>query len=83
MVCRGVEVISNGLERRRDGKTDVVVRSSLASGEDGVVDSLLHVGLLVLSEEDETSSGTTKSLVAIGNAMSDFDLLVRGDGLTW
>lgn len=47
--------------------THVVVRSTLASGEDGGVDSRLEVGLLVLSEKDETSSGTSKGLVAAGN----------------
>jgi len=46
-------------------RTDVVVRSTLASREDGIVDTLLNVGLLVLAEEDETSTGTTKSLVAV------------------
>jgi hypothetical protein len=40
------------------------VGSTLTSREDGIVDALLNVGLLVLAEEDETSSGTTESLVA-------------------
>jgi hypothetical protein len=39
------------------------VRSTLASGEDGGVDPGLNVGLLVLAEEDETSTGTTQGLV--------------------
>lgn len=46
-------------------RTDVVVRSTLASREDGIVDTLLNIGLLVLAEEDETSTGTAKSLVAV------------------
>lgn len=40
--------------------------STLASGEDGGVDSSLNVGLLVLPEEDETSSGTSQGLVGGG-----------------
>jgi len=46
--------------------THVVVWSTLASGEDGSVDPSLNIGLLVLSEEDETSSGTPQSLVGGG-----------------
>lgn len=42
------------------------MRSTLASGEDGSVDPSLNVGLLVLSEENETSSGTPQSLVGGG-----------------
>ena len=42
------------------------MRSTLASGEDGSVDPSLDIGLLVLSEEDETSSGTPQSLVGGG-----------------
>jgi len=43
------------------------VRSTLASREDGIVDALLNVRLLVLAEEDETSTGTTKCLVAVSD----------------
>ncbi len=46
--------------------------STLAGREDGLVDSLLEIGLLVLSEEDETSSRTSEGLVAVrGNGGSD------------
>ena len=45
-------------------RTYVVVGSTLASGEDGRVDSSLEVGLLVLSEEDQTSSRSSEGLVA-------------------
>lgn len=45
-------------------ETHVVVRSTLASRENRVVDALLDVRLLVLAEEDETSAGTAKGLVA-------------------
>lgn len=38
--------------------------STLAGREDGGVDSGLEVGLLVLSEEDQTGSGSSKGLVA-------------------
>jgi hypothetical protein len=48
-------------------RTYVVVRSTLASGEDGGIDPSLDIGLLVLSEEDETSSGTPQSLVSGGS----------------
>lgn len=43
--------------------TYVVVGSTLTSGEDGSVDSSFQIGLLVLSEEDDTSSGSSESLV--------------------
>ena len=43
------------------------MRSTLASREDGIVDALLNVRLLILAEEDETSTGTTKSLVAVSD----------------
>jgi hypothetical protein len=49
------------------------VGSALTSREDGLVDSLFEIGLLVLSEEDETSSGTSKGLVA------DSGKMVRGE----
>jgi hypothetical protein len=42
------------------------VGTTLASWEDGGVDPGLHVGLLILSEEDETGSGTPQSLVSGG-----------------
>jgi hypothetical protein len=44
--------------------THVVVGSTLASGEDGGIDTGLEVSLLVLAEEDETGTGTTEGLVA-------------------
>jgi hypothetical protein len=47
--------------------TYVVVGSTLTSREDGSVDPSLDIGLLVLSEEDETSSGTSQSLVGGGS----------------
>jgi hypothetical protein len=45
--------------------TYVVVRATLASGEDSFVDALLKVSgvLEVLAEEDETSTRATESLV--------------------
>jgi hypothetical protein len=46
--------------------THVVVGSTLTSREDGLVDSLLHVRLLVLSEEDQTSTRTSQGLVGGG-----------------
>jgi hypothetical protein len=52
---------------RKLERTYVVVRSTLASGEDGGIDPSLDIGLLVLSEEDETSSGTPQSLVSGGS----------------
>jgi hypothetical protein len=42
------------------------VGSTLASREDGSIDPGLHVRLLVLAEEDETSTGTTEGLVGGG-----------------
>jgi hypothetical protein len=43
------------------------VGSTLARWENSSVDSSLHIRLLVFPEEDETSSGTTKSLVGGGS----------------
>jgi len=40
------------------------VGSTLASWEDGRVDSSLEIGLLVLSEEDQPSSRSSEGLVA-------------------
>jgi len=54
------------LEGNGDTGNSVVVGSTLASGEDGGVDTSLNVGLLVLSEENETGSGTTEGLVGGG-----------------
>lgn len=51
------------------------MRSTLASGEDSLVDSLLHVRLLVLSEEDQTSSRASQSLV--GRGADDVTVLER------
>lgn len=42
------------------------MRTSLTSGEDGLVDPLLDIGLLVLSEKDQTGSGSPQSLVRGG-----------------
>jgi len=42
------------------------VGSTLASGEDGGVDPGLDIGFFVLSEEDETGSGTSQGLVSGG-----------------
>lgn len=61
--------------RHRRPSTYVVVGSTLAGGEDSLVNSLLHVGLLVLSEEDQTSSGTSQSLV--GRGADDVTVLKR------
>jgi len=66
MVCGRKEVsdgASQGCESSR--RAHVVVGSSLASGEDGVVDALLNVRLLGLVEEDESSTGSTEGLVAV------------------
>lgn len=46
--------------------THVVVWSTLASWEDGSVDTSLEIGLLVLSEEDQTGSRTSEGLVGGG-----------------
>lgn len=52
-------------ERGGNGSDGVVVRTTLASREDGIVDSLLEVlGVLdILAEEDEASSRATESFV--------------------
>lgn len=74
----------NGLDKRKDISseltihtigTDVVVGSTLTSREDGLVDSLLHVRLLVLSEEDQTSPRTSQGLV--GGSADDVTELER------
>lgn len=54
------------LESNGDTGNGVVVGTSLASRENGLVDPLLEVGFLVLSEEDHTGSGTTQGLVGGG-----------------
>lgn len=53
-------------ERGSDGCNGIVMRTTLASGEDGIIDALFEVlGIFnVLSEEDETSSRTTEGFVA-------------------
>lgn len=38
--------------------------ATLAGREDGIVDALLEVGLLILAEEDHTGTRTTEGLVA-------------------
>lgn len=54
------------LEGDGDTGDGVVVGTTLTSREDGSVDTSLKVRFLVLSEEDETSSGTTEGLVGSG-----------------
>lgn len=54
------------LEGDGDTGDGVVVGATLTSREDGSVDTSLKVRFLVLSEEDETSSGTTEGLVGSG-----------------
>lgn len=49
----------------RDRPTHVVVRTSLASREDGVVNTLLQVRLLVPAEEEETRPGASEGLVPV------------------
>lgn len=44
----------------------VVVGSTLTSREDGLVDTLFQIRLLVLSEEDQTGSRTSQGLVSGG-----------------
>lgn len=56
-------------EKRRT-KTHVVVGTTLAGREDGVVDALLNVRLLVLAEEDETGARAAEGLVAAERANS-------------
>lgn len=56
--------VSSLLEGNSDTGDRVVVGSTLASREDGLVDSLFNIGLLVLSEEDQTSSGSSERLVS-------------------
>lgn len=54
--------------------TYVIVGTALASGEDGVIDAFLEVGGVfeVLAEENETGTGTTKSLVAENTRQINF-----------
>lgn len=60
------------LEGNGDGSNGVVVGASLDGGEDSLVDTalevltLLDLGILVLAEEDQTSTGTTEGLVGGG-----------------
>jgi hypothetical protein len=56
------------------------VGTTLAGREDGGVDPRLEVGLLVLSEEDETGTGTTEGLV--GGGGDDVAVLERRALLT-
>lgn len=49
----------------RDPTTHVVVRSTLASREDGIVDTLLDVGFFGLLVEDQTGARSTESLVTV------------------
>lgn len=51
------------LEGDGDAGNRVVVRATLAGGENGVVDPRLEVGFLVFAEEDEAGPGTTEGLV--------------------
>lgn len=48
-------------------KTYVIVGTTLACREDGIVDALLEIQRLVRVplEEDQTSTGTTESLVSM------------------
>jgi hypothetical protein len=59
-----LELGRSGLfERHSDGGDRLIVRTSLGGGEDGVVDTLLQLRLLVLAEKDEAGARTTKGLV--------------------
>lgn len=58
--------IGSLLEGDGDTGDGVVVGTTLTGREHGSVDTSLEVGFLVLSEEDETSSGTTEGLVGSG-----------------
>lgn len=58
--------IGSLLEGDGDTGDGVVVGTTLTGREHGSVDTSLEVGFLVLSEEDETSSGTTECLVGSG-----------------
>ena len=51
----------------------VVVRTTLAGRENGVVDALLEVlcVLEILAEEDETSTGATECLVSVDALSKD------------
>lgn len=54
-------------EGGRDAPDGLIVRTTLAGGENSIVDTLLEVfgAFNVLAEEDETGTGSTKGLVAI------------------
>ena len=71
MVC-GIRIFVRWKHKRKVRGTYVVVRTTLASGEDSLVNALLKVLSLfdVLPEEDQTSTGTTESLVATRSSVS-------------
>lgn len=54
------------LEGDGHGGNGVVVRATLARGEDGLVDAVLEVITTVAAEEDQTSAGATEGLVGGG-----------------
>lgn len=60
-----LKIVSAG-KRNKSDRSYVIVGTTLTCGEDSLVDALLEVlGLLeVFPEEDETSTGSTKRLVA-------------------
>lgn len=72
---------------RLKNATDVVVGTTLASGEDSHVDSALNIVsvLVVFAEEDQSSTGTTKSLVAAGgeSLSESTDVIMILGILTW
>ena len=55
-------------------ETDVIMGTALASGENSLVDALLEIlGVLcIFPEEDQTSTGTTESLVTSNNSAVKF-----------
>jgi hypothetical protein len=57
----------------RNGETDVVVRTTLATWENSVVDSAFDVfrAFLVLSEENETSARATECFVSVVGSLQD------------
>ena len=59
--------LSNLEESGRDARDGLIVRTTLAGGENSIVDTLLEVfgAFDVLAEEDETGAGSTKGFVAI------------------
>ena len=60
-------------ESSSDAGNGIVVGTTLASGEDSVVDALLEVlGLVgVFAEENQTSTGTTKGLMSARPSVRD------------